>query len=174
MASQPPEHLPPQHLPPHQQGGPDDVAARTRQILDAHAELEGPLLPVLHAVQAEFGHIPEAAVPEIVQALALSRAEVHGVISFYHDFRTTPAGRRVIRLCRAEACQATGGDVLAADIRARLGIDWGETTADGRVTLEPAFCLGLCACGPAALIDDRPAGRLDTARLEALLAEAAP
>lgn len=146
---------------------PDDdaIAAATRRILASHAALEGPLLPVLHAVQAEFGHIPQAALPVIAQALALSRAEVYGVVSFYHDFRDAPAGARVVKFCRAEACQAVGGDALAAQAQARLGIGWGETTPDGRVTLEPVFCLGLCACGPAALIDGAPVGRLDEARL---------
>jgi formate dehydrogenase subunit gamma len=105
----------------------------------------------------------------IAQALALSRAEVHGVVSFYHDFREASAGARVLKLCRAEACQAVGGDALAARLQARLGIGWGETTPDGRLTLDQVFCLGLCACGPAALIDGAPVGRLDDARLDALL-----
>jgi len=150
---------------------PDDdaVATATRCILDAHAGFEGPLLPVLHAVQAEFGHIPQAALPVIAQALALSRAEVHGVISFYHDFRSAPAGAHVVKLCRAEACQAVGADALAAQVQARLGIGWGETTADRRITLDPVFCLGLCACGPAALVDGAPLGRVDAAQLLDLL-----
>lgn len=150
---------------------PDDdaVAAATGRILDAHAGLEGPLLPVLHAVQAKFGHIPQAALPVIAQALALSRAEVHGVISFYHDFRTAPAGAHVLKLCRAEACQAVGADALAAQVQSHLGIGWGETTPDGRVTLDPVFCLGLCACGPAALVDGAPLGRVEAAHLFDLL-----
>lgn len=148
---------------------PDVVATRTRQILADHAGTEGALLPVLHAVQDVFGHVPDSAVPVIAQALALSRAEVHGVVSFYHDFRTAPAGRHVIRLCRAEACQAVGANELASELQAQLGIGWGETTTDGRVTLDPAFCLGLCACGPAALVDGAPGGRLDKARIASLL-----
>lgn len=119
------------------------------------------MLPILHAVQDAFGHIPEAAIPQIAAALMLSKAEVHGVISFYHDFREKPAGRHVLKICRAEACQTMGGDAVAERIKAALGIDWHETTPDGRVTLEPVFCLGLCACGPAAMVDGRLVGRCD-------------
>ncbi|MCC6001154.1 MAG: formate dehydrogenase subunit gamma [Pararhodobacter sp.] len=152
---------------------PDFVTSETSRILADHAATEGALLPVLHAVQGAFGHIPDDAIPVIAQTLALSRAEVHGVVSFYHDFRTTPAGRHVIRLCRAEACQAMGADKLASEIQAQLGVGWGETTSDGHVTLDPVFCLGLCACGPAALVDGMPVGRLNAARIEAILSEAA-
>lgn len=142
---------------------------RIAEILQAHQGLEGPLLPILHAIQEAFGYIPEAAVPQIARALMLTKAEVHGVISFYHDFRDKPAGRHVLKLCRAEACQTMGADAVADRIRRALGIDWNETTADGRVTLEPVFCLGLCACGPAAMVDGRPVGRVD----EGVLAEVA-
>ena len=134
---------------------------RIAEILDAHQGLEGPLLPILHAIQEAFGYIPEAAVPQIAKALTLSKAEVHGVISFYHDFRSAPAGRHVLKLCRAESCQTMGADAVADRIKKALGIDWHETTADGRVTLEPVFCLGLCACGPAAMVDGRLVGRVD-------------
>jgi formate dehydrogenase subunit gamma len=134
---------------------------RIAEILTAHRGLEGPLLPILHAIQAEFGHVPQTAIPQIAAALTLSKAEVHGVISFYHDFREAPAGRHVIKLCRAEACQTMGADVVAGRIKAALGIDWHETTPDGRVTLEPVFCLGLCACGPAAMVDGQLVGRCD-------------
>jgi formate dehydrogenase subunit gamma len=140
---------------------------RIAEILTEHLGLEGPLLPILHAIQAEFGHVPQTAIPQIAAALMLSKAEVHGVISFYHDFREEPAGRHVIKLCRAEACQTMGADAVAARIKAALGIDWHETTPDGRVTLEPVFCLGLCACGPAAMVDGRLVGRCD----ETLVAE---
>lgn len=134
---------------------------RIAEILDAHQGLEGPLLPILHAIQAAFGHVPDSAIPQIAKALMLSKAEVHGVISFYHDFRSAPAGRHVLKLCRAEACQTMGADAVADRIKAALGIGWHETTADGRVTLEPVFCLGLCACGPAAMVDGRLVGRVD-------------
>lgn len=142
---------------------------RIAEILDAHQGLEGPLLPILHAVQAAFGYVPDSAIPQIAAALMLSKAEVHGVISFYHDFRAAPAGRHVLKLCRAEACQAVGADAVAGRIKAALGIDWHETTPDGRVTLESVFCLGLCACGPAAMVDGRLVGRCD----EGVLAEVA-
>jgi formate dehydrogenase subunit gamma len=148
-----------------------EIAARVQDILRAHQGLEGPLLPVLHAIQATFGHVPQAALPVIASELNISRAEVHGVISFYHDFREVPAGRHVLKLCRAEACQAMGADSVADHAKARLGVDWHETTTDGAVTLEPVFCLGLCACGPAALVDGRVVGRVDEARVESLIAE---
>lgn len=138
-----------------------DHSDRIAQILDAHQGLEGPLLPILHAIQAAFGYVPETAIPQIAKALQMTKAEVHGVISFYHDFRSKPAGRHVLKLCRAEACQTVGADAVADQIKRALGIDWHETTADGRVTLEPVFCLGLCACGPAAMVDGRLVGRVD-------------
>ncbi|MCF3934880.1 formate dehydrogenase subunit gamma [Acuticoccus sp. M5D2P5] len=143
-----------------------------RAIVDAHRALDGPLLPILHAVQARFGHIPEAAVPVIAEMLNLGRAEVHGVVSFYHDFRRERTGRRVVRLCRAEACQSVGGAEVAARTLQRLGIGWHETTPDGAVTVEPVYCLGLCACGPAAMVDGKVVGRVDAARIEAILSEA--
>ena len=134
---------------------------RIAEILEAHQGLEGPLLPILHAIQGAFGYVPDSAIPQIAAALTLSKAEVHGVISFYHDFREKPAGQHVLKLCRAEACQTMGADAVADRIKQALGIDWHETTADGRVTLEPVFCLGLCACGPAAMVDGRLVGRVD-------------
>ncbi len=151
---------------------PDWNPAQAEAIIAAGQDVPGALLPLLHDLQATFGCIPEAAVPLLADALNLSRAEVHGVVSFYHDFRRTPPGRHVLKMCRAEACQAVGGAALAARTLARLGIDWHGTTADGAVTVEPVFCLGLCACGPAALLDEAPLGRLDAARLDALLADA--
>lgn len=149
-----------------------DALDQVVAIIDRHLSAEGPLLPILHDVQAAFGLIPEAAQPVIARALGLSRAEVHGVVSFYHDFRSAPAGRQVLRVCRAEACQAMGADTLAEGLRAALGLDWHETTPDGRLTLEPVFCLGLCACAPAAQMGDRLVGRADLPRLLALAAEA--
>ena len=146
-----------------------DASLRIAEILTDLKGLEGALLPILHAVQAEFGHVPQVALPQIAKALNISRAEVHGVMSFYHDFREAPAGRHLVKLCRAEACQAVGADSVAAHAKAVLGVGFHETTADNRVTLEPVFCLGLCACGPAAIIDGTLHGRLDAARLDALL-----
>lgn len=132
----------------------------------------GGLLPILHALQEEFGYIDAAAVPMMAAALNLSRAEVHGVISFYHDFRREPPGTHVLKLCRAEACQSMGGDALGAVAHERLHLGWGETSVDGRVSLEPVFCLGLCACAPAAMLDGKVVGGLDETRLAALLDQA--
>lgn len=146
-------------------------AERTAQIIAEHRGVEGSLLPILHAVQHAFGCVPEDAVPVIAHALNLSRAEVHGVVTFYHDFTSKPRGRRVLKLCRAEACQAAGGDALASHAQSRLGVDFGSTTADGRVTLEPVYCLGLCSVSPSAMLDGRLVGRLDEIKLDALIAE---
>jgi formate dehydrogenase subunit gamma len=150
---------------------PWDVA-RGAEIIAEHAGLEGATLVMLHALQEAFGYVPAPAIPMVAEALNLSRAEVHGVFTFYHDFRHAPAGRHVLKLCRAEACQAAGGDALAARAEAKLGIALGHTTADERVTLEPIYCLGLCATAPSAMLNGRIVGRLDEARLDALVAEA--
>ena len=146
----------------------DDI----RAIIDAHIGREGPLLPMLHALQDAYGFIPEAAHAPLCDALNITGAELYGVISFYHDFRNAPAGRHVLKICRAEACQAVGANGLAAATLEKLGLDWHGTTANGAVTVEPVYCLGLCACGPAAMLDNRVVGRLDAARMDALLAEA--
>lgn len=148
-----------------------DIRERLDAIVALHRDHEGPLLPILHDIQAEWGYIPQEAQPVIAAALGLTRAEVHGVVSFYHDFREAPAGRHVLRLCRAEACQSMGADALADQLRAALGIDFHETTPDGRLTLEPVFCLGLCACAPSAQMDQRLVGRADLAKLTRLVAE---
>jgi len=145
--------------------------ARGAEIIAEHKNREGATLPILHALQEAFGYVPEPAIPMVAAALNLSRAEVYGVFTFYHDFRKAPAGRHVLKLCRAEACQAAGGDALAARAEAKLGIAIGNTTADERVTLEPIYCLGLCACAPSAMLDGRVIGRLDEARIDALVAE---
>ena len=140
----------------------------TRAVIAGEMHREGPLLPILHALQAAFGHVPEAAVAMIAEALNIGRAEVHGVMSFYHDFRTVPAGRHVVKICRAEACQAVGAVALAEAVLERLGTEWHGTNANGAVTVEPVYCLGLCANGPAAMIDGRP---LAAATAEAIAAE---
>lgn len=134
---------------------------RASAIIAAYAGREAALMPMLHAVQQTFGYVPRQAVLLIAEALNLSRAEVHGTISFYHDFRREAAGRHTLRLCRAEACQALGADRLHQQIQDTLGIGWHATTADGEVTLKPVFCLGLCAVGPSALLDETPLARLD-------------
>lgn len=146
-------------------------ADRVHAIVNAHAGTAGPLLPVLHDVQREFGFVSEDALKVIAAALNLSRAEVHGVASFYHDFRHAPAGRHVLKICRAEACQAAGGDALAERAASRLRVAMGETSTDGAVTLEAVYCLGLCACGPAAMMDGRLVGRLDEGKIDRLAAE---
>lgn len=148
---------------------PAQIDQRVEEILLAHKGLEGALLPILHAIQADFGYVPQQVLPALAKDLNISRAEVHGVISFYHDFREKPAGRHVIKLCRAEACQAVGADRVAARAQKTLGVDWHETTADGNVTLDPIFCLGLCACGPAAIVDGKLIGRIDESRIDQII-----
>ncbi len=145
---------------------------RGREVIAAHQAGEGPLLPILHALQETFGHVPREAVPMVAESLNLSRAEVHGVVTFYHDYRAEPAGRHVIKLCRAEACQSMGCESLVAHAEKKLNVACGETTADGRVTLEPVYCLGLCATAPSALVDGRVVGRLTAQKLDAILDEA--
>jgi formate dehydrogenase subunit gamma len=130
----------------------------------------GPLLEVLHAIQAELGYVPEDAVPLVAQGLNISRAEVHGVVTFYHYFRRTPPGKHVVSLCRAEACQSMGADALAEHVKNRLGVDFHETTNDGQFSLEPVFCLGNCACSPAAMVDGELLGRLTPERIDAVIA----
>jgi len=142
---------------------------RGLELIQAQLHVECPALPILHALQDAFGCVPEEAVPLIADALNISRAEAYGIVSFYHDFRSKPPGRHVLKLCRAEACQAMGGDALAAAAEARLDAHFGDTSRDGAVTLEPVYCLGLCACAPAALLDGKPVGRLDRERLDHLL-----
>ena len=144
-------------------------ATTIREIALAHAERPGALLPLLHAIQDQIGYVPATAVPVIAEVLTLSRAEVHGVISFYHLFRTEPAGARVLYLCRAEACQSMGGRALEAHAKDKLGVDYHQTTEDGRLSLEPIYCLGNCACSPAVMIDQDVYGRVDPERLDELL-----
>jgi formate dehydrogenase subunit gamma len=141
-----------------------------RRIVAELKERPGPLLEVLHAIQADLGYVPEAAVATVAEGLNLSRAEVHGVVSFYHHFRRSRAGTHTVSLCQAEACQSMGATALAEHARQRLGVEFHETTADGRFTLEPIYCLGNCACAPAALVDGKLYGRLTPARLDELLA----
>lgn len=147
-------------------------ADRTRAIAIEHRDRPGALLPILHALQEAFGYVDEKAEPIIAEVLNLTRAEVHGVVTFYHDFRRKPAGAHTLKLCRAEACQSMGGEALAARAERALGVASGETTADGKVTLEAVYCLGLCALAPSAMIDKRVVGRLDAKRLDGLIAEA--
>lgn len=145
---------------------PDGQLAEVRLLAERFAARPGGLLPLLHAVQDEWGYIDDAFVPVIAQELNLSRADVHGVLTFYVDFLRKPAGRHVVKLCRAEACQARGAVEVEAALVARLGVGMGQTAGDGAITLEPVYCLGLCAVGPAAMVDDKPMARLDLDRIE--------
>ena len=151
---------------------PSDLAT-VNGVLAKLKDLPGALLPVLHGIQDALGHVPKDAVPVVAKSLNLSRAEVHGVISFYHWYRTEKPGTHVIHLCRAEACQAVGGRALETHVKAKLGIDFHETTADGRYTLEPAYCLGNCAVGPSLLIDMQLKGRVTPERFDCLTGVAA-
>jgi formate dehydrogenase subunit gamma len=139
------------------------------EIVEAHAERSGALLPILHAIQDRLGFIPDEAVAVIAARLNLSRAEVHGVVSFYHFFRTTAPGKQTLYICRAEACQSMGARELETYVRDKLKIDYHETTPDGRFSLEPVYCLGNCACSPAIMIDETVHGRVDNDRIDALL-----
>ncbi|SFU17951.1 formate dehydrogenase subunit gamma [Mesorhizobium sp. YR577] len=147
------------------------IASRAAAIIDEMKALEGPLLPILHEIQEEFGHVPAETLPIIAKALNISNAEVHGVVTFYHDYRNHPAGRHVLKVCRAEACQSMGGDAIAAQISQALGIGFHETAKDNSVTLEPVYCLGLCACAPAAMLDGEVIGRLDADKIEEIVQE---
>ena len=144
---------------------------RAASIVEELKGLEGPLLPILHGIQHEFGFVPPQTLPVIAEALNLSHAEVHGVATFYHDYRKEPAGRHVLKLCQAEACQSMGSEAVADRVKRLLGIGFHETAADGSVTLEPVYCLGLCACAPAAMLDREVIGRLDAEAVDEIVAE---
>jgi len=148
-------------------------AARARAIIADHAHLAGATLPILHALQREFGYVDPAATPLIAEALNVSRAEIHGAISFYHDFKSAPPGRHTLKICRAEACQAMGVEKLVDRLSRLHRLEMGATTADGGLTVETVYCLGNCALSPSALLDGAPVGRLDAAALDAILAKAA-
>jgi formate dehydrogenase subunit gamma len=145
------------------------MASVVDAALSAHRGKVGALLPVLHEIQERLGFVPADAVPQLAGALNLSRAEVQGVVDFYHDFRNAPAGRHVVKICRAEACQAMGAIALEAHLRERLGTTTGETSADGRYTLEPVYCLGNCACAPSVQVDGRLHARVDPASFDAIV-----
>jgi len=148
-----------------------DDDSTLESILAKHAGVDGPLLPILHAVQDTVGHISAAHVARIAQALNLSRAEVHGVVSFYNYFRQHEPGRHVVHVCRAEACQAMQGERTEQHARRELGVDYGGTSADGLFTLEAAYCLGNCAAAPTVMVDEKLYGRVTPERLAAILAD---
>lgn len=153
-------------------GLPSQQAREVHAAIDAHRNDAGALLPILHAVQDTLGYVPPESLPLIAHELNLTRAEVHGVVSFYHHFRNTPPGRHVVRICRAEACQALGARALEAHAKQTLGIGFHETTSDGAVTLEPVYCLGNCGCGPSLLVDvDEIHGRVTPREFDALMTE---
>ncbi|HXR20019.1 MAG TPA: formate dehydrogenase subunit gamma [Steroidobacteraceae bacterium] len=147
------------------------MISQIHSIIERFRSEPGPLILVLHAIQAEFGYIPEEAKAVVADGLNLSRAEVHGVVSFYHFFRHSPPGRHVVQLCRAEACQSMHADKLATHAQHRLGIGFHETTADGEFSLEPVYCLGNCACSPAMMVDGQLYGRMSNERFDEVLAE---
>jgi len=147
------------------------LAETVEAVVQQHAGCVGPLMPILHGIQERMGYIPAEAIPMIARSLNLSRAEVHGVMHFYHDFRSEPAGDHVVQLCRAEACQAMGARALESHVKARLGIDYGETTDDGRFTLESVYCLGNCACAPSVRIDESIHARVGPREFDRLLGE---
>lgn len=149
---------------------PVDIPEFVRSIVNAHKADRGALLPILHEIQLQFGYIDAECVPVVAAELNLSRAEVHGVVTFYRDFRQDPAGSTTVRLCRAEACQAVGAEQLVAHAEQVFGIKVGQTTPDGSVTLDQTFCLGNCALGPAAQVNGKTYGRLDNAKLVEILA----
>jgi formate dehydrogenase subunit gamma len=168
MSSKPPRRVIPIKVEP-----PSSLSATDRAaVLDVCARLKslpGALLPIFHAVQESLGYVPKDSVPLIANALNLSLAEVHGCLSFYHYFRKEPAGRHVVHLCRAEACQAVGAVELEAHAKGSLGIEFHGTTPDGAITLEPVYCLGNCALGPSMMIDDELKGRVSPQRFDALM-----
>ena len=146
-------------------------AVAAREIALRHGNKPDSLLEILHDLQEELGYVPEPALPALAKALNLSRAEVHGVVTFYHDFRRAPAGRHVIKICRAEACQSMKGNELVAMAERFLNMKLGQTTADGAITLEAVYCLGNCALSPAIMVDDRLVGRVDAAKFEKIVSE---
>lgn len=143
--------------------------SKVNQAVISLQDKPGALLPILHGIQDELGYIPSEAVPMIAEALNLSRAEVHGVISFYHYFRQMPPGKHTLQICQAESCQAMGSDGLTQHAKKLLGVDFHETSADQAVSLEPVYCLGNCACSPAIMLDDEVYGRVNQEQLEKLI-----
>jgi formate dehydrogenase subunit gamma len=145
-----------------------DISKIVRELKDK----PGALLPVLHGLQEELGYVPEEAIPIIANEMNLTRAEVHGVVTFYHDFRSEAPGRHVVKICQAESCQAAGSDALTAFAKRRLGIDFHQTTADRACTLEPVYCLGNCALSPSVMVNKEVFGRVTAVRFDEIISEA--
>lgn len=150
----------------------EENVARIDAHIASHRSMPGALMPLLHAIQDDLGYVPESSYPSIAKALNLSVAEVHGVVTFYHHFRTHAPGRHILQICRAESCQAMGSEALEAHVKKTLGVDYHETTEDGAITLEAIYCLGNCACSPSIMIDERVCGRIDVDRINQIIAEA--
>jgi formate dehydrogenase subunit gamma len=150
----------------------EENVARIDAHIASHRSMPGALMPLLHAIQDDLGYVPESSYPGIAKALNLSVAEVHGVVTFYHHFRTHAPGRHILQICRAESCQAMGSEALEAHVKKTLGVDYHETTQDGAITLEAIYCLGNCACSPSIMIDERVCGRVDVDRINQIIAEA--
>lgn len=147
-------------------------ASEAERIVSARAREKGATIPIFHDLMERFGYVDRSIVPVVAEATNLSRAEIHGTLTFYHDFRDHAPGRRTLKVCRAEACQSRGAAAVYASLKDKLGIDWHGTTPDGAITIEPVYCLGLCACAPALLVDDEPVGNVDAEILDELIAEA--
>lgn len=150
----------------------EENVARIDAHIASHRSMPGALMPLLHAIQDDLGYVPESSYPNIAKALNLSVAEVHGVVTFYHHFRTHAPGRHILQICRAESCQAMGSEALEAHVKKTLGVDYHETTQDGAITLEAIYCLGNCACSPSIMIDEKVCGRVDADRINQIIAEA--
>jgi len=162
-----------QTLPTHQNSASSPAfAAKLQELIEQYQAMPGALLPLLHAIQDSIGYVPESSYQQIAKALSLSVAEVHGVVTFYHHFRTSPAGRHIVQICRAESCQAMGSEVLEAHAKKCLNLDYHQTTEDSAITLEPVYCLGNCALSPAVMIDDEVHGKVSPQDLEELISEA--
>ncbi|MBP5857525.1 NAD(P)H-dependent oxidoreductase subunit E [Marivibrio halodurans] len=156
----------------HQESESDEVEALVVDMCRQHDNAPAALLEILHDIQDAVGHVPQSSLAAIADALNLSRAEVHGVVSFYHDFRAAPAGTVTVKVCRAEACQSMGALTLIEDLCRRHGVTLGETSADKGLTIEPIYCLGNCALSPAALVNGKPVGRADVERVDGAIREA--
>lgn len=155
-------------MPSYEAWDPQEAAA----IVASRAKEKGATLPILHDLMERFGFVDRSIIPVLADALNLSRAEIHGTVTFYHDFRDHPPGRRTLKVCRAEACQSKGAVEMHDALKKKLGIDWHGTTSDGAITIEPVYCLGLCACAPAVMVDEDPVGNVDVHALDELIAEA--
>ena len=142
------------------------------KVVAARAHEKGSAIPIMHDLMERFGYVDRAIIPVLAEALNLSRAEIHGTLTFYHDFRDHPPGRTTLKVCRAEACQSRGAVGMHDALRRKLGIDWHGTTSDGAITIEPVFCIGLCACAPAVLVDEEPVGNVRIETLDALIQDA--